>query len=392
MGHGRNRGRGGHRGGHGPRWSQADHNPDATATNGRAREENECQGNAVPGYFSRPLAAQWRFACRALYRLAPEERLHDARRQVLLGDHIFTRDSWDFSEQHGIICSAEEHGHGRGRRDLWVAYWNDRLQCVPLSQFSKSGELRRVTYPHWTCRCYVPDSSTLMPHVLEECLLEATDDQTVAKLANNLYQNGGWSPQWTRSPDLEFCIYAKTGQRVSEVHTRKTVSTEVVAAISCAIKGERPSQLFSGAQLQAASVATPCAPPGYAPRPMLTVGELEAFRHEKYAAYTPLEVWPAQCAWGLEQAPGAQVQSHNVLLQQTVQLPVPGAHPANQGYGGGDAMAHYGGVCGAFGYDMGVSGCGLVEDATQTTQGTNASKLSADAEVFVPRNWEGVYQ
>merc|ERR1712107_535159 len=70
------------------------------------------------------------------------------------------------------------------------------------------------------------------------------------------------------------------------------------------------------------------------------------------------EVWPAQCAWGLEQAPGAQV------------------------------LAHYGGVCGAFGYDMGVSGCGLVEDATQTTQGTNASKLSADAEVFVPRNWK----
>jgi len=229
---------------------------------------------------------------------------------------------------HGIVCSAasEDSQHGGRRRDRgdneshWVVYWSEErecLQCVPISQFAKSGNLRRATYPHWLCQCYIPATSTLKPHVLEEQFLEAVADDKVAREANNAYRSGSWSPTWHQACDREFCIHAKTGGfygPVFEVTGHKAAMTSAVVPLGCVIQGEQPpSKVFGYGNRPAGAVSSPtrAAPPGFMPQhphggsqnqwssqptqQMMTLEQLEAQQHEKCAA---------SCGYGAGWGPG----------------------------------------------------------------------------------------
>jgi len=233
---------------------------------------------------ARPLAAQTRFACRILQRHAPEERVHDPRRDIRLGDHVFIRESWDFVERHAIVCSSasEEGGRKSSREDPhWVVHWSQgssRLECTALSQFCKGGELFRVSYPHWVCQCYVPTSTTMKPQFSEEYNLEAERGEAVAKKANASFEagqrgrSGSWSPSWSQAADLEFCVQTKTGANAPiEIHSRKTLTSSLQWPLACAIGGEcKPSLLFGvgkagGAGSGGANSPTSSrSPPGFA--------------------------------------------------------------------------------------------------------------------------------
>mmetsp|Transcript_125428 Transcript_125428/g.354811 ORF Transcript_125428/g.354811 Transcript_125428/m.354811 type:complete len:387 (+) Transcript_125428:23-1183(+) len=332
-----------------------------------------------------PLAAQWRFASRILRRYAPEEKVHDIRRQVRLGDHVFVQYSWDFAEQHGIICSASgEDAHGRHadrQESHWVVHWDNssRVQCISLSQFSKGGELFRVDYPHWLCQVILPSSSTMKPHVVDERCVEGLDDAVVAKQADSAYHSGSWTPQWGQAHDLEFCLATKTGIAGPqwELHGRKTLSSVVLVQVGCAVRGERrPSDVFGSHSGEASGHVVSASSsyyhgggvadqswmhPGHqvpapAPHQMLSVSELEAFQHEKYATNYTHDVSWGSSSWDSGWQNG--YQSHAMPYQQPIHQPIqqPIEHPTNN--------AH--------------------------------SSLSASAEVFVPRsspsNWDGIYQ
>eukprot|EP00747_Dinoflagellata_sp_TGD_P165043 gnl/TRDRNA2_/TRDRNA2_185823_c0_seq1.p1 gnl/TRDRNA2_/TRDRNA2_185823_c0~~gnl/TRDRNA2_/TRDRNA2_185823_c0_seq1.p1 ORF type:complete len:378 (-),score=78.92 gnl/TRDRNA2_/TRDRNA2_185823_c0_seq1:68-1201(-) len=306
------------------------HSPSKSSKKSSYEEEEEWdeQWNQQPtahgAYFSlqaalptagvaRLLAAQWRFVCRVLQRYAPQERIDDPRRQLRLGDHIFVRHSWDFGELHGVVCSAaaEDSQHGGRRRDRgdseshWVVHWSQErasLQCVPIAQFAKSGNLSRVSYPHWLCQCYVPESSTMKPHVVQEKLMEAESDDKVAREANNAYRNSSWAPTWSQACDREFCIHAKTCGfygPVFELTGSKAAMTSVVGPLGCAIRGDLPpSKVFGFGPKPASSGggSSKTAPPGYTPsesqsqwsaqpaQQMMTLEQLEAQTHEKIAA------------------------------------------------------------------------------------------------------------
>lgn len=228
------------------------------AVNSFALNQSSSFGAWQDNALARPLAAQTRFACRILQRHAPEERVHDPRRDIRLGDHVFIRESWDFVERHAIVCSSnsEEAGRRSSREDPhWVVQWvqdSSRLECTALSQFCKGGELFRVSYPHWVCQCYVPTSTTMKPQFSEEYNLEAERPEAVARRANASFEagqrgrNGSWSPSWSQAPDLEFCIQTKTGANAPiEIHSRKTLTSSIQWPLACPIGGEcKPSLLF----------------------------------------------------------------------------------------------------------------------------------------------------
>jgi len=184
--------------------------------------------------------------CRVLRRHAPEERVHDGRRQLRLGDHVFVQYGWDPTEQHGIVCSAGEAPARQRQESHWVVHWDGtRLQCSTLSHFCHGGELFRVTYPHWACRCLLPAASTQRPRVLEERLLEAAADEHVARQASQRCQ-AGWGPSWAQAADLEFCLEAKTGQRPPwELHGRAQLCARQLVPLCCQLQ-ERPSRLLGG--------------------------------------------------------------------------------------------------------------------------------------------------
>jgi len=222
------------------------------ADNSFGMHESSLAGQWQDGQLARPLAAQWRFVCRVLQRHAPEERVHDVRRQIQLGDHVFVQYSWDFVETHAIVCSSasEEGGRRNNREDpYWVVYWSQetrQLACKGLSEFSKGGELFRVSYPHWVCQCYVPASTTMKPHISEEFNLEADRSDAVAKRANTSFRSGTWAPSWSQDADIEFCIQTKTGSSAPiEIHGRKTLASKIQWPFGCWVGGDRkPSVLF----------------------------------------------------------------------------------------------------------------------------------------------------
>mmetsp|Transcript_107513 Transcript_107513/g.195568 ORF Transcript_107513/g.195568 Transcript_107513/m.195568 type:complete len:438 (-) Transcript_107513:81-1394(-) len=353
--------------------------------------------------FARPLAAQWRFVCRVLHRHAPEERVHDARRQLRLGDHVFARYAWDFTEQHGIICSSfgeENHGRRRDREDSqWVVHWLEdlsRIQCTSLSQFSKGGELFRMSYPHWVCQVYLPTATTMKPHIADERYLEADSEEAVAKRANNAHRNGHWSPHWNQATDIEFCIEMKTGTKpMLEVHARKTLTSTYLAPLGYAIGGERPSRLFGIGRSSSVSsgAVNAAAPPGFAANQWshttavpnqgaLTVTELEAGLYKppdfSQQAYGQAGLWPAAAGWNsweqsqaMASPPPATPAPSAVQAaprQPIAQLQMASLLPPPQ-------MAP--------------------QHADQASSaGAGNKQLSANAQVFVPRssNWDGIYQ
>jgi len=309
------------------------------------------QENMMP----RPLAAQWRFVCRILQRHSPEERVHDPRRQIQLGDHIFVQHSWDFGEQHGIVCSAfNDDGHGRrGNREdsqPWVVFWSQetaRLQCHSLAQFSKGAELFRVPYPHWVCRCYIPAHSTVKAQIGDEYHLESDSPEVVAKRANTAHRSGNWCPNWSQALDIEFCIQTKTGTSSPiEVHGRKTLASSFQWPLAYTIGGERkPSVLFavgrtSAGRAGAGAMVSP--PPGYTPQAP----------QWNQASVAPSQSFPAPSVWPGQQSWDGNWQANNAA-----------APPGNLG-------------------------------------GISSKILSADAQEFVPggpsmsssANWDGIYQ
>mmetsp|Transcript_75745 Transcript_75745/g.239537 ORF Transcript_75745/g.239537 Transcript_75745/m.239537 type:complete len:375 (-) Transcript_75745:88-1212(-) len=314
----------------------------------------------VPPPQPRPLAAQWRFACRVLRRLAPEEKVQDARRQLRQGDHVLVRYSWDNFEQHGIVCGPPPQEARRAERQEphWVAHWDgSRLQCLPLSQLAKGGELSRVTYPHWACRLLLPATSVARPQVLDELLVEAASDEAVARRASSaLRGSGGWRPRWTQGADLEFCLDAKTGGTVPpwELHGRRAIAAAPLASLGCQLHGDRRPSAALGvqaagsdqapAQVPAAPVPLPPFPgAGVLPPPLpqaLSAADLAAFQHGQFAA--------AAAAWGA---------------------------------GWWDPS-----------WTAPVAGMGGLE---QQAMAAAASGLSPDAQVFVPQmrnSWDGIYQ
>jgi len=386
-------------------------------------------GGFAEGATQRPLAAQWRFVNRILLRHSPQELITEPRREICLADHIFVQYAWDFSEQHGIVCSAgEDEGHtGKRRSDKnsedshWVVHWVEdlgRLQCTSLSAFAKGGELYRVSYPCWACQCYLPATSTMKPHILDEYYLEAEPDDAVAKQANNAYRNGGWRPNWDQACDLEFCVDTKTFGRGRhlEVHSRRTSATVAVAPLGFLVRGgsKKPSELFaagyavtstsnnsfSGASLSAergysGSPSSKPPPPGFpgqggqnpsswqpverpggqssAPRMPLQVtlaSELEAYQHERYH----------------QTVSGAVDNNHNAgsfLPETGMQV----AYDASQG-GWDQAQPWFGG--------LGDGGLGGIPPSGGGGAAASMS-MSANAQVFVPSappqaNWEGLYQ
>lgn len=259
----------GNSGGHGGHWKRAGH-PHRGADDGGEEdgegEEAEAQRHQepVPPPLPQPLTVQWRFASRVLRRHSPEERVHDPRRQLRLGDHVFVQYSWDFSEQHGLVCSvasSEDAQSRRGSREEshWIVHWDadgSRLHCSSLPQFSQGGEVFRIAYPLWTCQCYLPVASTVKPHILGERHLEASSGEAVARRANAAYRNGSWTPRWGQGADLEFCLATATGSDSLpwEVHLMKTLTRVPVSPIGWLVRGDsQPSRLFgAGGQRQPA--------------------------------------------------------------------------------------------------------------------------------------------
>mmetsp|Transcript_13578 Transcript_13578/g.30930 ORF Transcript_13578/g.30930 Transcript_13578/m.30930 type:complete len:400 (+) Transcript_13578:58-1257(+) len=337
-------------------------------------------GLVPQGQLPRPLATQWRFFCRVLHRHAPQEQVHDWRRQLRLGDHIFIYYSWDFSEQHGIVCSVGEDNHGRrGAREEppWVVHVaGSRLACVSLPQFSRGGELFRVNYPHWVCQCHVPSSPVVKPHVTHEQRLEPETDARVADKAHSLYTSGAYAPTWTQAQDLEFCIRTKTGGVCPrwELHSRQAVSAGVLPAIGCAVKGEQsPSKLFGNPDGSGSNnYVTP--PPGYAPQWAPPPAKATA------PAHPPAASSEAPASEALPAAPGwtAPEWFNGGWCNQSQTASCPEAssdwNPALMTVGAADFAA-----------------VTQAQDASARAVST-LTTLSADAAVFVPRNWDGIYQ
>ncbi|CAK0842911.1 unnamed protein product [Prorocentrum cordatum] len=206
---------------------------------------------APPLVPQRPLAAQWRFYCRALRQRAPEEEIRDVKEQVGLGDHLVVHYDWGHGEQHGIVADEPSNGGGRQRRGdrqepPSVVHWNgSQLQRSPLPQFARGGRLLRVGYPHWACQCHVPAASTLRASVVVEQELRAQEDGAVARQAGSALRRG-WAPRWSQAGDLEFCIEMKTGSSLPfELHARGAVRSGPLTPLGCALRGEAaPSKLF----------------------------------------------------------------------------------------------------------------------------------------------------
>lgn len=268
-----------------------------------------------------------------------------------------------------------------------MVHWaSGRLQCTPLSQFARNGELYRVTYPNWACQCYVPASSTSRPHVQAEQLLEPRADEDTAKQANSAYRRGHWSPRWSQAEDLEFCLEMKTGSPLPwEVHSRTTLSTTLVEALGCLLRGpRRPAHVFGNPSAHvpggaaAAAAPAPAAPAvhqqplwstssssggrGHAPPARephaAAVREVEAYQHERYVGYDQSHGHDQHNGWS-SQGCGCS--------------PWPVQPPVHMGQRPHWQPAHLAGG------------------------GKNAgSTLSADAQVFIPgqapRDWDGIYQ
>lgn len=264
----------------------------------------------------RPLAAQWRFVCRILQRHAAEERLHDPKREIRLGDHVFVRYTWDFEEQHAIVCSSTSDDN-RGRRNdredpHWVVHWSqesNRLECTALGQFSKGGDLFRVPYPHWVCQCYVPSSTTTKPQISDEYQLEADRPDAVAAKANKALKNGTWAPCWSQAADLEFCIQTKTtSDSIVEIHSRKTLSSATQWPLGCSIGSDRkPSVLFGvGKSGGAGSRGAAGAPPGYSsapPKPAMNRGQEVPWSQPQMPAMPAFGGWEGEPGWGWQAPP-----------------------------------------------------------------------------------------
>lgn len=203
------------------------------------------------------LAAQFRFFSRVLRRHAPEERVWAAEQQLQAGDHVVVQ--WECSEQHGVVCSTS--GNRRGHDAPWVIYWSgDRLQSTPLPKFLHGGELYRMVYPLWACRCLSNFSSTMMPEILAEDYLESAEPEVTVKLASEAQRT--WRPTWAFSADLEFCLFAKLGGRTPgwEIHNRKAFSEKQGLLpghpVGCLMRA-KPSELLTGAA-GSPPVAAPC--------------------------------------------------------------------------------------------------------------------------------------
>eukprot|EP00931_Biecheleriopsis_adriatica_P089919 TRINITY_DN6398_c0_g2_i1.p1 TRINITY_DN6398_c0_g2~~TRINITY_DN6398_c0_g2_i1.p1 ORF type:complete len:407 (+),score=87.37 TRINITY_DN6398_c0_g2_i1:34-1254(+) len=216
----------------------------------------------------RASASQFRFADRILRRHAPEERVYDANQQLLPGDHIVAQQLWDCSERHGVVCSsasgsgARHYSYSDRQEPPWVIHWDgDHLQSSPLPKFTQGGELFRVAYPHWACRCLEPASSTCKPEILAEEWLEPAPAEAVVRFVNDAIRSNSWSPSWsTASSDLEFCLFAKlegggssSSMPTWEIHTRRALSAKAGEGMApghplgCLLRGDlRPSQLLSG--------------------------------------------------------------------------------------------------------------------------------------------------
>mmetsp|Transcript_55991 Transcript_55991/g.133419 ORF Transcript_55991/g.133419 Transcript_55991/m.133419 type:complete len:418 (+) Transcript_55991:83-1336(+) len=373
-------------------WSTPSHKSLAQAHAAQAWAGADLSWGIVPqGQFPRPLASQWRFFCRVLHRHAPEERIHDWRRQLRLGDHVFTYYAWDFSEQHGIISSLGEDGYGRrGGRDSepWVVYWSgSRLHCTSLLQFSKGGELFRVTYPHWACQCHVPISAVVKPHVAHERRLEPDSDDVVADKAHQAYNNGDFHPHWTQAVDLEFCIRTKTGKCPKwELHGRKAISAGVLPAIGCAIKGEQsPTKLFGNPDASSnSSYVTP--PPGYMQQweaPAVNMGAPQPAAATEAPPPAPVPVASATVeapAMSNSWAPMPEQWFSGGWCPQSGQ-PVPCSNAPAPGWQG----ACMGGA-------PEYAPPNQAGDASSRVVSNPTTALSADAAAFVPRNWDGIYQ
>ena len=205
----------------------------------------------------RILAAQFRFFSRVLRRHAPEERVWAAEQQLQPGDHILVQ--WECSEQHGIVCSNS--GGRRGHNESpWVIFWSgDRLQSQPLPKFIHGGELHRMVYPLWACRCSSNFSSTIMPDILAEDFLEAAAPEVTVRMANDAQRT--WRPSWALSADLEFCLFAKLGGQTPmwEIHKRQAFSEKqglpAGHPLGCLMRG-KPSELLSGASAPSTSAST----------------------------------------------------------------------------------------------------------------------------------------
>lgn len=211
----------------------------------------------------RLLAAQFRFFTRVLRRHAPEERVWAAEQQLQVGDHILVQ--WECSEQHGIVCSTSNRRGHSGHGDApWVMFWSgDRLQSSTLPKFIHGGELHRIVYPLWACRCSSDFSSTTMPEILAEDFCEAAAPEVTVRLASEAQRT--WRPSWTLSADLEFCLYAKLGGRTPmwEIHRRQAFSSKEGLVpghpLGCLMRG-KPSELLTGAA-PAATTGNPRASP-----------------------------------------------------------------------------------------------------------------------------------
>jgi len=319
------------------------------------------------------LAAQWRYVCRVLGRHAPEERLHDPRRQLCLGDHILVRYTWELADLHGIVCSVggdDSYGRrGQNQEQHWVVHWaTSRLQCVPLSQFAKNGALFRVVYPNWACWCHVPASSTEKLYVEDERLLEAVNGDAVARQANNACQRGGFSSSWSQSQDLEFSIWAKSGGQLEwELHGRKTLSSSTLAPIGCQLRSDRsPSKLFAG------DTATAVAPlPGATPSPT----------HK------------AAAGWLGEQSRDRPEASQNKQAAPTSHYPQFGQHTHYpQAAAGAGPMTHYPQVL-QRGDAMQGGGSGM-SAATQpfVPNYYPPTQQPAQMQPTLLKNWENIYQ
>lgn len=304
----------GHKGSGRGRWPKNRENRDNRhSRNGWAESEGWASHDygqvAVPA--RRLLAAQFRFFTRVLRRHAPEERVWAAEQQLQVGDHILVQ--WECSEQHGIVCStSNRRGHSHDDTP-WVMFWSgDRLQSSTLPKFIHGGELQRIVYPLWACRCSSDFSSSTMPEILAEDFCEAATPEVTVRLASDAQRS--WQPSWTLSPDLEFCLYTKLGGRTPmwEIHRRQAFSSKEGLLpghpLGCLMRG-KPSELLTG--------AAPAAPSRGS-------RDSRGVRQEKrYPVQLAKEPWIPP---PMEQVPAVPF-AHQVPMSATAEAFVPSMHP-----------------------------------------------------------------
>lgn len=226
----------------------------------------------------RPSSALLRFSARVLRRHAPEERVYSPDQQLRPGDHVIVQQTWSCSEKHGIVSNSRDRSDRRSASEPpWVIYWNgSNLHSTPLPKFVQGGDLYRVVYPNWACRCAVPVSTTITPEVLAEDWLEAAPPEVTVRIASEAQRSGAWQPSWAaQSADLEFCLFAKLGGRSPtwEIHSRRAYSSKSGGIapgepVGCLLRGKlRPAETLSGLATPTAGVRTNPPPPAPAPRP-----------------------------------------------------------------------------------------------------------------------------